>query len=76
MNEKTLGAMIARGEDVTSEFNRPMPSDLRREHGVAESVIKVSDSWVTTTFKRSSRDQVGTKSSFFVTACRKRRFSA
>ena len=35
--------------------------DLCREHGVAEPVIEVSDSWVTTTFKRPIA-QVGTKS--------------
>ena len=35
--------------------------DLCREHGVAEPVIEVSDSWVTTTFKRPT-DQLGTKS--------------
>ena len=39
MNEKTLRAMIARDEGVTSEFKRSMPSDLCRKHGVAESVI-------------------------------------
>lgn len=31
MNEKTLRAMIARGEGFTSEFKRSMPSDLGRE---------------------------------------------
>ena len=75
MNEKTLCAVIARGEGVASEFKRPMPSGLCREHGVAEPVIEVSDSWVTTTFKRPT-DQLGTKLSFFATVCRKRRFSA
>ncbi len=34
---------------------------LCQEHGVAEPVIKVSDSWVTTVFRRPV-DQVGTKS--------------
>ncbi len=35
--------------------------DLCREHGVAEPLIEVSDSWVTTIFRRPV-DQVGTKS--------------
>ena len=35
--------------------------DLCREHGVAEPVIAVSESWVTTTFPRQTA-QVGTKS--------------
>ena len=34
--------------------------DLCQEHGVAEPLIEVSDSWVTTVFRRSV-DQVGTK---------------
>lgn len=35
--------------------------DLCQEHGVAEPLIEVSDSWVTTVFRRPV-EQVGTKS--------------
>ena len=56
--------------------------DLCREHGLGEPVIEVSESWVTTTFRRPiteseeeagdrsalSRHQVGTKSKSCVTA--------
>ena len=52
---------------VSCNSNGEIPSicDRCREHGVAEPLIEVSDSWVTTTFKRpitESDDEVLSKS--------------